>query len=122
MNQDNRQCKQQSSAQLSNASTGEHRTAPLSLRGLSTHDVEARRVAGKGAVILPPTGRTYVQIIREDVFTLINNLLFVLCAALLLLGQFSEALVSAGAVLFNVIISVVQEIRSKRTLDRIALL
>jgi cation-transporting P-type ATPase E len=67
-------------------------------------------------------GRTYAQIIREDVFTLINNLLFVLCAALLLLGQISEAMVSAGAVLFNVVISVVQEIRAKRALDRIALL
>lgn len=93
-----------------------------SLQGLSTYDVAAQRAAGKGAVPPPPTGRTYAQIIREDVFTLINNLLFVLCAALLLLGQISEAVVSAGAVLFNVVISVIQEIRAKRALDRIALL
>jgi cation-transporting ATPase E len=53
---------------------------------------------------------------------LINVLLFTLCAALLLLGQLSEALVSAGTVLFNVLVSVVQQIRAKRTLDRIALL
>ena len=49
-------------------------------------------------------------------------ILFVLCLALLLFGQVSEALVSAGTVLFNVIIGVVQEVRAKQSLDRIALL
>ncbi|BCL82754.1 cation transporter E1-E2 family ATPase [Ktedonobacteria bacterium brp13] len=97
-------------------------TMNQTLQGLSTHEVEVQRAAGHGAVMPPPTSRTYAQIIREDVFTLINNLLFVLCAALLLMGQISEAVVSAGAVLFNVVISVVQEIRAKRALDRIALL
>ncbi len=92
------------------------------LQGLSTRDVEARRAAGKGAVLPPPTGRSYARIIREDVFTLINTILFILCLALLLLGQVSEAGVSAGAVLFNVVISVIQEVRAKRSLDRIALL
>src|SRR5581483_7341502 len=94
----------------------------LMLQGLSTQEVQARRAAGKGALMPPPTGRTYAQILREDLFTLINNILFVLCVALLLLGQYSEALVSAGVVLFNVLISVVQEVRAKRSLDRIALL
>lgn len=90
--------------------------------GLSTQEVQARRAAGKGARIPPPTGRTYAQILREDVLTLINSILFVLCVALLLLGQYSEAFVSAGTVLFNVVISVVQEVRAKWSLDRIALL
>lgn len=90
--------------------------------GLSSLEVEERRAAGLGAVLPPPTGRTYWQIIREDVFTFIDNILFALCIALLLLGQISEALVSVGTVLFNVVISVIQEIRAKRTLDRIALL
>jgi cation-transporting ATPase E len=70
----------------------------------------------------PPTGRTYALILREDVFTLINTILFVLCAALLLLGQYSEALISAGAVFFNVAVSVAQEVRAKLALDRIAVL
>ena len=100
----------------------ERRTIHPPFQGLSTREVEAQRAAGKGAVMPPPTGRSYAQIIREDVFTLINSVLFLLCAALLLLGQISEAVVSAGAVLFNVVISVVQEIHAKRSLDRIALL
>ena len=92
------------------------------LQGLSTHEVQSRRAEGKGALMPPPTGRTYAQIIREDVFTLINTILFVLCAALLLLGQYSEALISAGAVFFNVAVSVAQEVRAKLALDRIAVL
>ena len=107
---------------MQHSSSSERPMMHPSLQGLSTHEVEARRAAGKGAHMPPPTGRTYAQILREDGFTLINNILFVLCVALLLLGQYSEALVSAGAVLFNVIISVVQEVRAKRSLDRIALL
>jgi len=104
------------------SSSSQQQMTHTTLQGLSTHEVQARRDAGKGALMPPPTGRTYAQIVREDVFTPINTILFVLCVALLLLGQYSEALVSAGAVLFNVLISVVQEVRAKRTLDRIALL
>lgn len=92
------------------------------MQGLSTREVEERHAAGKGAIMPPPTGRTYMQIVREDIFTFINTVLFLLCIALLVLGQFSEALVSAGTVLFNVFISVIQEVRAKRSLDRIALL
>lgn len=93
-----------------------------SLRGLTMREVNACRAAGKGAHMPATTSRTYAQIIREDVLPLINVLLFILCAALLLLGQLSEALVSAGTVLFNVIVSVVQQVRAKRALDHIALL
>ncbi|HET8844843.1 MAG TPA: HAD-IC family P-type ATPase [Ktedonobacteraceae bacterium] len=92
------------------------------ISGLSTQEVAERRAAGQGAIMPPPTGRTYFQIIREDVFTFIDTILFLLCLALLLLGQYSEALISVGTVLFNVIISVIQEIRAKRKLDRIVLL
>ncbi|GCE12851.1 HAD-IC family P-type ATPase [Tengunoibacter tsumagoiensis] len=107
---------------MQQSSSDERPMMHQSFQGLSTQEAEAQRAAGKGAHMPPSTGRTYAQILREDVFTLINNILFVLCIALLLLGQYSEALVSAGVVLFNVIISVVQEVRAKRTLDRIALL
>jgi len=102
-------------------SSQQQMTHPI-LPGLSTHEVRARRAAGKGALMPPPTSRTYAQIVREDVFTLIHTILFVLCAALLLLGQYSEALISAGVVFFNVVVSVAQEVRAKLALDRIALL
>ncbi len=86
------------------------------MQGLSEKEVVARRARGQGNVMPLATSRSYAQIVRENVF------MFVLVVALLLLGQYSDAMVSMGVVSFNVVISVVQEIRAKRTLDRIALL
>lgn len=63
--------------------------------GLSGEEVATQRAAGKGAAPLAPTGRTYTAIIREDIFPLVNVVLNLLCLALLLLGQVSEALKAA---------------------------
>jgi cation-transporting P-type ATPase E len=104
---------------------GLQQTKPLldpQIRGLSASEVEVRRARGQGNVTRLKTSRSYVQIIRENVFLFVNTIMFVLAVALLVLGQYSDALVSVGVVSFNVIISLVQEIRAKRVLDRIALL
>src|SRR5207302_7247809 len=93
-----------------------------SLEGLSEREAVAQRVRGLGNDITQRTGRTYWQIVREAVFPLVNTILYVLCVALLLLGQISEGLISFGVVLLNVLISVIQEVRAKRLLDRITLL
>lgn len=92
------------------------------LRGLSEQEAAARRARGLGNKVPLRTSRTYGEILRENVFTFLNNVLFILGAALALLGRVSDALVSVGVVLVNVLVSVVQEVRAKRTLDRIALL
>ncbi len=94
----------------------------LTIAGLSDREVAARRAAGQGNSAPPPTGRTYRQIIQENVFTFINNILFLLGFALVLVGRPLDALVSVGVIAVNIVVSVVQEIRAKRTLDRIALL
>lgn len=92
------------------------------LQGLTASEVEVRRKQGQGNVAPLKTSRSYLQIVRENVFIPVNNFMFVLGIALLLLGQYSDALLSVGVVTFNILVSVVQEIRAKRTLDRIALL
>src|SRR5215470_16335502 len=92
------------------------------LQGLSEHEVLARRQQGLGNTAPLKTSRSYLQIVRENVFMLVNTIMFILIGALLLLGQYSDAIVSLGVVSFNVLISLVQEIRAKRVLDRIALL
>jgi len=56
------------------------------------------------------------------VLTTVNILLFSIGFALVLVGQYLDALVSVGVISFNLVISLIQEIRAKRTLDRIALL
>src|SRR5581483_1349094 len=92
------------------------------MRGLSSHEVLQKRAQGLGNPPPPRTGRTYGQILRENVFTFINGVIFILGAALFLVGRPIDALLSVGIISLNVLVSVVQEIRAKRTLDRIALL
>ncbi|MBX3030897.1 MAG: HAD-IC family P-type ATPase [Chloroflexi bacterium] len=91
-------------------------------RGLTAAEVETRRAAGLRNTPPPPTTRTYWQIVRENVFTFINNVLFLLGIALVLVGRPIDAIVSVGVISTNIVVSVVQEIRAKRTLDRVALL
>jgi cation-transporting P-type ATPase E len=92
------------------------------LSGLTETEVTQRRSQGLGNKVPPPTGRTYAQIVRENIFTFINMVILTLAIALVLVGRAGDALVSLGVISANVLVSVVQEIRAKRTLDRIALL
>ncbi len=90
--------------------------------GLTEADVVQRRTQGLSNKVPPPTGRTYVEILRENIFTFINTVIFLLGVALVIVGRPTDALVSLGVISANVLVSVVQEIRAKRTLDRIAVL
>lgn len=91
-------------------------------RGLTTEEANVRRAQGLGAAVAPPSSRSYRQIILENVFTFINMALLGLGIALALLGRIGDALISTGVISLNIVVSLVQEIRAKRTLDRIALL
>ncbi len=95
---------------------------PSSIRGLSQSEVLEKRAQGLGNPPPPPTSRTYVEIFRENVFTFINGVIFFLGVALFLVGRPTDAIVSVGIISLNILVSVVQEIRAKRTLDKIALL
>jgi cation-transporting P-type ATPase E len=92
------------------------------LRGLTETEAERRRAAGEGNTAPPATGRTYTQIFTENVLTFMNLALLALGLALALLGRVSDAVVSTAIISLNVLVSVVQEIRAKRALDKIALL
>ncbi len=89
---------------------------------LTDAEAAARRAAGQGNPPPPPSGRSYWRIVRENVFTFINNAIFLLGIGLVLVGRPTDALISVGVIMTNVVVSVVQEIRAKRMLDQIALL
>ncbi len=91
-------------------------------RGLSQEEVEARRRQGLQNTPPPTTTRSYSQIVRENVFNFINISIFVLGAALVMVGRPMDALLSVGIIFLNILVSVVQEVRAKRILDRVALL
>jgi cation-transporting P-type ATPase E len=90
--------------------------------GLSAAEVEARRAAGQGNDYRPPTSRTYVEIVRDNSYPLINGPLLLVSAALLSFGAVTEALLTGLPVAGNIAIGVVGGSRAKRQLDRVALL
>lgn len=92
------------------------------IRGLSESEVISLRQEGKGNNIKFKTSRSYKEIIKENLFTFFNIVLFILGALLALLGKPSEAVITSGVVIINVIIAVIQEINAKQKLDKIALL
>ena len=91
-------------------------------QGLTASEVKERQDQGLDNDFKPETSRTYGKIIRENVLTFINVVLFVLGIALVLIGRPMDALISVGVLLFNSVIGAVQEIRAKRTLEQIQLL
>jgi cation-transporting ATPase E len=90
--------------------------------GLSGAEADARRARGEGNAYRPSTSRTYWEILRQNAYPGINGILVAVSLLLLLFGMAVEALLTAGPVLANIGIGVVQESRAKRKLDRIALL
>src|SRR5262249_14279977 len=62
------------------------------------------------------------RILLQNVFTPINTILYVIVVLLLALHVPGDALMTASLVVANVAVGVLQEMRAKRQLDRIALL
>ena len=97
------------------------RARGIALTGLSDADVAARIAAG--AVNEVPAGptRTVAEIVKANVVTLFNILLGVMLVVVLIVAPFQDAMF--GLVLIgNAAIGIIQELRAKKTLDRLALL
>ncbi len=91
------------------------------LPGLTAGEVAQRLADGRANDAPQPTSRTVADILRENVFTLFNAILTVCFAAVLLLGDLRDGLFY-GVVVANALIGIVQEVRAKLVLDRLALL
>jgi cation-transporting P-type ATPase E len=69
----------------------------------------------------PTTSRSYPDIVASNTFTVFNLILGVLLAVTLAFGDYQDALFGF-VIVANTLIGVVQEVRAKRVLDRLALL
>ena len=96
--------------------------SPASARlGLTRSEVAEREAAGQVNAVPTGPSRTLAQIIRANVFTLFNLLLGALLVLVLIVAPIQDALF--GIVLItNSGIGIFQELRAKKTLDRLALL
>jgi len=92
-----------------------------SFQGLSDREAAKRRAAGQGNDVPLQTSRTYWDILRDNLFTFINGVYFFLSLLLIALGRASDVVVLAFVILLNVVVNLVQEIRAKKKLDKIAL-
>lgn len=90
-------------------------------RGLSPEELTERQILHLTNEVDMSPSRRWTEILRANIFTLFNLVVGGAFLLLLLLGQWQDALFGF-AVVANVLIGIIQEYRSKRTLDRLALL
>ncbi len=89
--------------------------------GLTAAEVAERVATGRTNAFETRTSRTIGEIVRSNVLTYFNGLLFVLCLAILATGRLQNALFGL-VIVANSSIGIFQEVRAKRTLDRLAVL
>jgi cation-transporting ATPase E len=88
--------------------------------GLSDAEVAQRIAEGKTNDIAQRATRSIPQIIRDNIFTRINAILGVLLAIVLITGSVINGLFGL-LIVANSVIGMIQEIRAKQTLDKLAI-
>ena len=97
-------------------------TSPPGSRASARLRPTRRRAAGQGNDVEVRAGRTYGRIVRDNVFNFINNLFYFLGILLLVLGKPLDAFAVVFVIGANTVISLFQEIRAKRVMDKMAIL
>ncbi len=89
--------------------------------GLTAAEVAERVAAGRTNAVELRTSRTVPEIVRSNVLTFFNGLLLALFLVTMATGRWQNGLFG-GVIVANAAIGIVQEVRAKRTLDRLAVL
>ena len=89
--------------------------------GLSSAQVDKRIKEGLVNGNFSVKTKSIKQIIGGNIFTLFNCLNLILAICVILVGSYKNVMFM-GVVFWNIVIGVVQEIRSKRVIDRLSLL
>ena len=91
------------------------------MTGLTNEQVQERIAEGKVNANENPNTRTYKQIILENTLTFFNFLNLVLLVMVLFVRSYKNSMFM-GIILINTVIGIVQEIRAKKTIDKLAIL
>ncbi len=89
--------------------------------GLTKEQVEQRRELGYINAPVEPPSKTVGQIILGNVFTYFNIVFFILAGFVIAVRSWNN-LMFLGVVMVNTVIGIVQELRSKKTLDKLSLI
>ena len=91
------------------------------MTGLTNEQVQQRIEEGKINANENPNTRSYKQIVRENVLTFFNFLNLALMIMVLLVGSYKNSMFM-GIIVINTVIGIIQEVRAKKTLDKLAIL
>ncbi|SHI39348.1 cation-transporting ATPase E [Tessaracoccus bendigoensis DSM 12906] len=94
---------------------------PAELAGLTTAQVDERIAAGQVNTLPSRSGRSTRDIIRANVLTRVNAILFTLFVCVAVTGHLIQG-VFGLLIVINSAIGIVQELRAKRTLDTLAVI
>lgn len=95
-------------------------TEEVQLKGLSAAEVAERVARGEANVDAGVKTRSIRQIVRENTLTLFNAINAILAVFVLITGSYKNMLFMV-VIVCNTLIGIVQEIRSKRTTDRLSI-
>ena len=91
------------------------------MTGLTNEQVQERIAEGKVNVNENPNTRTYKQIILENTLTFFNFLNIALLVLVRFVRSYKNSMFM-GIILINTVIGIIQEIRAKKTIDKLAIL
>ena len=93
----------------------------VEVSGLSTEEVAQAVSRGDVNITSKQTSRSLMDIVRANVFTLFNAIIFTAMVVVLATGSWKDA-VFGLVILVNTGIGIVTELKAKRTLDRLSIL
>lgn len=91
-----------------------------SKKGLTEEQIEIRKNQGLNNIVENKNVKTYKNIFFSNIFTFFNLLCFLVSGALIAVGAFSN-LVFMVIILCNIAIGIIQEIKAKKTIQKISL-
>lgn len=89
--------------------------------GLTPKEVVQRIESGQSNAVKTSTSRSVQDIVRANVFTLFNGIVFAAMVLVLITGSWRDA-VFGFVIIINTGIGIVTELRAKRTLDKLSIL
>ncbi len=89
-------------------------------QGLTAAEVQQRIARGETNAYRARVGRTYWDILRDNLLNVFNLILFPLLAVIIYFGEYAVAFFAGFSVVSNALLGTVQEIIAKRRLDKLA--
>ena len=93
----------------------------ISETGLTVKEVSQRIESGQSNAVKISTSRSVKDIVRANVFTLFNGIIFVAMVMVLVTGSWRDA-VFGFVIIINTGIGIFTELKAKRTLDKLSIL